>query len=107
MYYKRNIVTYSLIFQFSDALIDPLVSIINMSLSECIFPIFFKEARVCPTYKKGEVTKCENYRPISLLSNISKLFERVMCNRRGISKIFRSFFTNTNLVSVSTTHGQQ
>ena len=71
----------SLSIQFSGALIDPLVSIINMSLNEGIFPNLLKEARVCPTYKKGEVTKCENYRPISLLSNISKLVERVMYNR--------------------------
>ena len=71
----------SLIIQFSCALIDPLVSIINMPLSEGIFPNLLKEAHVCPTYKKGEVTKCENYRPISLLSNISKLFESVMYNR--------------------------
>ena len=51
----------SLIIQFSGALINPLVSIINMSLSEGIFPNLLKEAHVCPTYKKGEVTKCENY----------------------------------------------
>ena len=97
MYYKRDIVTYkyheciqsygpngfstSLIIQFSGALVEPLVSIINMSLSEGIFSNLLKETHVCPTYKKGEVTKCEDYRPISLLPNVSKLFERVMYNR--------------------------
>ena len=46
----------SLIIQFSGALIDPLVSINNRSLSEGIFPNLLKEAHVCPTYKMGEVT---------------------------------------------------
>ena len=36
---------------------------------------------MCPIHKKSEKTKCENYRPISLLSNISKIFERVMYDR--------------------------
>ena len=37
-----------------------------------------KEAEVCPIYKKGDASKCENYHPIPILSNISKIFERVM-----------------------------
>ena len=49
-----------------------------MSLKESVFPLLNKEANVCPIYKKGDLSKCENYRPISLLSNISKIFERVM-----------------------------
>ena len=49
-----------------------------MSLKEGIFPSLHKEADVCPIYKKDEATECENYRPISLLSNISKNFERIM-----------------------------
>ena len=77
------------IIQFSGALIDPLVSIINMSLSEGIFPNLLEEAHVCPNYKKGEFTKCENYRPISLLSNISKRFERVMYNH--LEEFLKSF----------------
>ena len=42
------------------------------------FPDFMKLASVCPIFKKNDKTKCENYRPISLLSNLSKTFERVM-----------------------------
>ena len=52
-----------------------------MSIKEGVFPSFCKEADVCPIHKKSEKTKCENYRPISLLSNISKIFERVMYDR--------------------------
>ena len=32
-------------------------------------------------FKKSDKNKCENYRPISLLSNLSKLFERAMHTR--------------------------
>ena len=53
----------------------------NMSLREGVFPSLLKSASICPIFKKGEKFKCENYRPISLLSNISKIFERVMYNR--------------------------
>ena len=49
-----------------------------MSLNEDVFPHFNKEAEVYPIYKKGDASKCENCRPISLLSNISKMFECVM-----------------------------
>ena len=52
-----------------------------MSFKEGAFPSLNKEASVCPIFKKGDRTKCENYRPISLLSNLSKLFEKVMYAR--------------------------
>ena len=48
---------------------------------EDIFPSLNKEADICPIHKKSERTKCENYRPISLLPNISKIFERIMYTR--------------------------
>ena len=52
-----------------------------MPLKEGVFPSFSKKADVCPIHKKSEKTKCENYRPISLLSNISKIFEQVIYER--------------------------
>ena len=76
-----NSISTSLLIEFSDLLVHPLSSIINMSLMEGIFPSLNKEADICPIRKKKERTKCENYRPISLLSNISKIFERIMYTR--------------------------
>ena len=34
-----------------------------------------------PAYKKGDQRKCNNYKPISLLSNISQLIEKLLYNR--------------------------
>ena len=64
-----------------DELIKPLVCVLNKSLKEGIFPDILKLASVCPIYKKTDRTKCANYRPISLLSNLSKIFEKAMYNR--------------------------
>ena len=67
--------------EYSQTLVSPLTCIINKSIREGVFPALLKSALVCPILKKGEKTKCENYRPISLLSNISKVFERVYYNK--------------------------
>ena len=66
---------------FKDVFYEPLLAIVNKSLSEGIFPDLLKFATVHPIYKKGDKTKCANYRPISILSNISKILERAMYNR--------------------------
>ena len=67
--------------EFNKHLIGPLSSIINKSLSEGIFPDILKSALVCPIFKKNDKTNCANYRPISLLSNIGKIFQRIMYTR--------------------------
>lgn len=59
----------------------PLTHIINLSLSTGTYPNALKEALVKPVHKKGEKDKLDNYRPISLLSNINKVFERVIYDR--------------------------
>ena len=39
-------------------------------------PTHWKQARVCPIYKSGDRSECNNYRPISVLCGVSKIVER-------------------------------
>ncbi|KAK3094300.1 hypothetical protein FSP39_000043 [Pinctada imbricata] len=54
----------------------PITSMINMSIFTGVFPEKLKTAKVTPIYKKGDKSDPSNYRPISILPTISKLFER-------------------------------
>ena len=57
----------------------PLCEIINLSFTTGIYPDQLKIAKIIPIYKeKGCKLQCNNYRPISLLSNINKIFEKLM-----------------------------
>jgi len=61
-----------------DVLLQPLVIIINQTLNQGIFPHKLKIAKVNPIYKKDSKSQFTNYRPISLLPAISKIFERII-----------------------------
>ena len=50
----------------------------NQSLSSGIFPNKLKIAKVIPIFKKDDAHLLNNYRPISLLPTISKVFEKVV-----------------------------
>ena len=64
-------------------IVTPLSEIINLSFSTGIYPDNLKIAEVIPIYKdKGSMLECCNYRPISLLSNINKIYEKMMHSRR-------------------------
>ena len=62
----------------SPAITPPLTMIINQSLLTGIFPEKLKIAKAIPLYKKGDPLIMGNYRPISLLPAILKLFEKVV-----------------------------
>ena len=62
--------------------ISPLLLIlINESFSTGIFPDKLKIAKVIALHKKGATDDPSNYRPISLLSVFSKIFEKIMHER--------------------------
>ena len=54
---------------------------INESLLQGIFPDCLKLAHIVPIHKKAERTNPTNYRPVSLLSAFSKVFEKILFNR--------------------------
>ena len=61
-----------------NAIKEPLAVVFNKSLENGSFPNGMKVAKVKPLFKTGDVTLKDNYRPISLLSVISKILEKIV-----------------------------
>ena len=57
--------------------------IINNAISECTFPSKLKYADIAPLHKNDDVTNKKNYRPISMLPVVSKVFERILHKQIG------------------------
>ena len=66
----------------STSLISPsLTCIFNRSIESGVFPDEWKSARVTPIFKKGVKTDPGNYRPISVLPVVAKIFEKAVYNQ--------------------------
>ena len=74
--------------------IQPLLHIINRTIEEGTYPEQLKIAKVVPIYKKKEKTNPGNYRPISLLSVINKLIEKIL------HKQIFSFLQKNNILNI-------
>ena len=70
----------------SDIFADILYEVFNMSLEVSTFPSSMKLANVTPVCKRGSRSKKSDYRPVIILPNLSKVFER--CAYRKMSKFF-------------------
>ena len=57
-----------------------------------VFPSVFKTAKVVPVFKEDSKLNYSNYRPISLLSNIEKILEKLLLKKWYI------FFNNNNII---------
>ena len=71
-------------------LISPILSeLFNKSVDSCTFPELLKIAKIIPIFKSGSKTDMNNYRPISLLPTISKIFEKLIHKR--VSSFLKKF----------------
>ena len=71
-----------------------LCGFFNQSLHTGIVPDSFKQAYVSPVHKGGDPSEISNYRPISLLSNLDKAFERLI-----FKYVYNHFLENNILTS--------
>ena len=65
----------------NDILVKPMTYLFNTSIHKGIFPNVLKTSVVVPVYKSGDKNDITNYRPIALLSVISKVFESLIKER--------------------------
>ena len=61
-----------------DYLLTPLHIIFTQPLRECTFPDVWKRAFICLVLKGDENTLATNYRPISIICNFVKVFEKII-----------------------------
>ena len=84
-----------------DGISNKLLKVITFNISksltivinQMLFPDAFKVAKIIPIFKKGDSSLLVNYRPISLLPTISKVFERVIHDQ------MYEYFNNFNLLA--------
>ena len=86
-----NSISTKIVKLLKDDISSQLSEIFNISFSSGVFPSILKTAKVIPVHKKDSKLDFSNYRPISLLSNIEKILERLMYNR------MYKFFSDNNL----------
>ncbi len=76
------------------AISKSLTLIINQMIETGVFPKVLKTSKTIPLYKKGDAKLLSNYRPISLLPTLSKVFERIIYNQ------LYNYFNTNDLLSV-------
>lgn len=77
----RDNISGAFLKRYYQILVPPLTHIYNLMFSTGIFPDEFKLAEVIPVHKSGNRDCVNNYRPISILSTISKIAEKLLNKR--------------------------
>ena len=103
--YDLDPIPTSLVKECADILITPITKIVNYSIKEGSFPNCFKMAYVTPLQKKPSLDRniLKNYRPVSNLSFISKLIEKVVAKQLN-EFISREGFLNVHQSAYKSSH---
>ena len=75
-----------------DVIVPSITKIINMSIRTNTVPNIWKQAKVTPIFKSGDLNDVSNYRPISVLPILSKILERAVFNH------FYSYLTKYKVI---------
>ena len=81
----------------ADHINEALMIVFNYSLLQGVFPEIFKISKVTPVDKGGEDTDPSNYRPISTLSALAQIFEKLICKQLVSYLEKETFYTNSSL----------
>ena len=84
-----------ILIESSDVISKPLCDLYNNSLNTSRVPLDWKCSNVCAVFKKGDPSDPSNYRPISLLNTMEKVFERI------VFKHVFNFLRDTNFFTAS------
>ena len=93
------------------SLASPLTTLFNYCIRTSTLPCSWKMSNVFPVYKKGDTSDKNNYRPVSVLPAISKLFEKALFDQLyssflpifspNMSGFFRGHSTATVLIKLT------
>lgn len=87
--YGHDFISTKLLQSVKHELCDPIAFLVNQSFLQNKFPDLLKLAKVIPVFKKDNPQLIDNYRPISLLPAISKIFESIVYDQ-----LFEHFTSN-------------
>ena len=90
---NKNSIPIKLIISNRDLISTSICNLINHSMSQGVFPQSLKLAKIIPIHKRGDFRTPANFRPISLLPYLSKIFEKVVFSR------LLNHLTNNNILT--------
>lgn len=67
------------IYKDNNKFLSPIITkLINNYMEQCIFPSSLKNGRIFPIHKGGDQYVLKNYKPLSILNGMAKIYEKVI-----------------------------